>query len=111
METIIKAFSSVFFILVICVLGYGLIFSSIIAGRAEDFASSASVRIGNSNYDKSVISELKEDAKKSGYKMEVNLKMVPNTKRVDYGTLKLIYPYELPILKIKEKHCIESDIL
>lgn len=111
METIIKAFSSIFFIIVICVLGYGLILSSIVAGRAEDFASHASVQIGNSNYDKNVIKKIKEDAKNNGYEMKVDLRMIKNTKRVNYGTLKLTYPYELPILNIKEKHFIEADIL
>lgn len=108
MDTIVKSFSGIFFLMFILAAGTGIITSSVDAGRAERFASDCAVRISNSNYEETVISECTLAAKQKGYRMEVDLQ--GRGKRPEYGSLKLYYPYKIAMIALDEEHCIQTDI-
>jgi hypothetical protein len=111
MDTIIKVFAGLFMTLFLTFTGTGLIASSMNANKAERFASDSAVRIGNSNYSRSVIDSCREDAEKSGYSLDVKLSERPGSRRVEYGTLTLSYPYSIPLIGVNETHFVEEDIL
>lgn len=111
MDTIIKVFAGLFMTLFLTFTGTGLIASSLNAGKAERFAADSAIRIGNSNYSYSVIEDCRKDAEKSGYTLDIKLQKREGSSRTEYGSLTLAYPYNIPIIGVKETHFVEEDIL
>jgi len=111
MDSIIKAFSGIFISLFMLMIGIGIISSTINTGKAERFASDCALRIGNSNFDRSVIESCKEDASKFGYRMTLDLVEESGTTHIDYGNLRLFYNIEIPIINVKQEHVVEADVL
>jgi len=108
MDTIVKSFSGIFFLIFILAAGTGVITSSMNAGKAERFASDCAVRISNSNYEETVMNECTTAARQKGYRLEIELQ--GSGKRPEYGKLKLYYPYRIAMISLDEEHCIQTDI-
>ena len=107
MDSVVKAFLGVFFLLTMMFLGVGLIGAAIDAGKAENFAT----RISNSNFSESVIQACKEDAAAEGYQCQVELVRPSDRQRPTYGTLTLTYPFRIPLLSFETRETVTEDIL
>lgn len=106
MEMIVKAFTGLFFILMVIYLGVGFIAASITARGAEDFMASCTQRMEASNMATSVVNSCISDAEDQGYELKVSVHGTGDR----YGVAELTYEYKLPILGISSDHVITSDM-
>lgn len=110
METVVKAFTGLFFSLVIVYLGVGIISASIDARNADSFAADCITRIENSNYASEVVEACKQDAKILGYELEIATFQAGNSGKTAYGILDLKYRYAIPIIGMNKEQSICADI-
>lgn len=110
METIVKAFTGLFFSLLIVYLGVGLISASVEARNADSFAADCVAKIENSNYASEVIKACKEDAKALGYELKIETFQTEGSKKQAYGILDLTYRYAIPIIGLNKEQYICADI-
>lgn len=110
MESIIKSFLGVFFILLVSSLGISLMSASIFSREVNSFASDSEYRIENSHFSNSVIEELKSEAEKRNCTLTVEKNVSDGDGRT-YGRMTLEYPYEIKILGINTTKKIERDLV
>ena len=112
METVIKAFMSIFFCLCTVILSVGFISASINARNADMFLSDAVAKIENSNYSSSVIAAVEADAKEHSpeYDIQVNVYQAKNDATKKYGTATLKYHYRIGFISLDELHELHADI-
>lgn len=110
METVIKAFTGVFFSLLIVYLGVGIISSSVDARNADSFMADCVSKIENSNYAQEVIDACKEDAGEQQYELIVDTCVPEGSQKAVYGTATLKYEYTIPIIGMNAEHTINADL-
>ena len=102
METVIKSFAGMMFMILLASLGIGLIGSGICAKNADSFLSYVIDRVENSDYAASVINECSALAADRGYSLDMQI--YGSTEK--YGEAELTYSYNIPIIGINEEHTI-----
>lgn len=115
METIIKSFTGIFFLLLISFTGVSIIASSIRSTKADEALLAYVSRIENSNFSEDVISACKKDAKEqfgeNGKEaLEVKAYHQKGHSYTSYGRATLNYTYRIPMIGYEKKHSISSVI-
>ncbi len=109
MDVIFKAFSGLFFLVVLMITGISLLFSSIGAANADSFATSVAGRIRASYFNSEVIEQCKKEADELDYKLEVSLYTDENTHE-RYGVADLAYVYSIPLFGIEKTFHVTSEM-
>lgn len=113
METVIKSFTGIFFLVVLTCLGVSIIGSSIRSTKASEALLSYVSRIENSNYSREVIESCQSDAKEQfGENGQEALEVVSVPQKghsyPSYGRATLNYTYRIPLIGYDSKHHISS---
>lgn len=113
METVIKSFTGVFFLVMLTCLGISIIGSSIRSTKASEALLSYVSRIENSNYSDEVIASCRKDAKEQfGEDGEEALDVVTlpqeGHSHTSYCRATLNYRYRIPLIGYDVKHSISS---
>lgn len=113
METVIKSFTGIFFLVVLTCLGVSIIGSSIRSTKASEALLSYVSRIENSNYADDVIDSCRSDAQKQfGEEGQEALEVVSMAQEghsyPSYGRATLNYTYRIPLIGYDTKHSISS---
>lgn len=109
MDVIFKAFSGVFFMMVLMVTGISILFASINAKNADSFATSVTNRIRASYFDERVIEKCKSDAKAHDYELTVDVYTDEKTQEC-YGIADVAYVYSIPVFGVKETFHVTSEM-
>lgn len=110
MESVIKSFLGVFFIMLVTVLGISLMSTAIFSRKMNSFASDIEYRVENSHFADGVINELKNEAKANDCTLTIEKNTSSGDGRI-YGKMTLEYPYEIKILGIDKTKKIERDLI
>ncbi|MDY6352252.1 hypothetical protein [Candidatus Weimeria sp. HCP3S3_B5] len=115
MESILKGFTGIFFLLVLTCFGISIIGSSIRSTKASQALLAYVSRIENSNYSDQVISSCKADAREQfGEDGREALDVVTAGQKghsyQSYGRVTLNYTYRIPVIGYSSKHAISSVI-
>ncbi|MCR4673758.1 MAG: hypothetical protein K5675_02015 [Lachnospiraceae bacterium] len=109
MDTVLKAFSGVFMLLLLTAVSVGLIGACLSANAADSYYSDVSKRVSVSNFSDGVILECVNEAKEKGYELEIETSEVNGSgKRVGVG--KMTYDFKIPIIGIEKEYLIESNL-
>lgn len=110
MEVIIKAFSSIFFLLLLAALGLGLISCTVTGRNADAFAADAASRIEAHNYSPAAIAAAQEEAKERGYELSVEV-LKPDAAVYPTGArLALSYDAGVPVIGAKQELHVYTDL-
>lgn len=110
MESIIKSFFGIFFILLLLTLGVALISSSIEARNADIYLADCVTRLQNSNLAMPVVGECQKEALEEGYRLDVDIVSSANDSSRKYARLKLAYNYSIPVIGLDREHTLVADI-
>jgi len=115
METVIKGFTGMFFLIVLTCMGVSIIASSIRSTKASEALMSYVSRIENSNYSDEVIISCKADAKQQfgedgGEALDVISVSQKGHSYPSYGRATLNYTYRIPLIGYASRHSISSVI-
>lgn len=112
MEEIIKAFTGIFFTLLLAFIGISLISASVDARNAQAYMSEAVSEIASSNCATSAVSYYKDHAAEVDptYEFDVTGKTKSSSSERYYATATLSYDYTIPILGMKKEKVIVSEI-
>ena len=108
MESIFKSFLGIFFLLMLCCTGIGLVEASIEARGADSYLSRVVSQIEAGHYSSRVISDCKTDATSRGYELKVDIHK--NDTGECCGIASLTYRYNVPLLGLSQKHVALADI-
>lgn len=113
METVIKSFTGIFFLVVLTCMGVSIIGSSIRSTKADEALLSYVSRIENSNYSQEVIDSCKADARQQfGEESTDALEVVSVSQKghsyPSYGRATLNYTYRIPLIGYNARHSISS---
>lgn len=113
METVIKGFTGIFFLVLLTCIGISIIGSSIRSTKASEALLSYVSRIENSNYSQDVIDSCRADARKQfGEDGQEALEVVSVAQRghsyPSYGRATLNYTYRIPMIGYDSHHTISS---
>lgn len=111
MDNIIKGFLGLFLLLFMLFLGLGILKASMDSRKADNFASDSARKIMNSNFSQTVINGCREDARKEGYELTVDLVRPREGHRPRYGTLTLKYQFRVPLLSFEKEQQLTEDLL
>jgi len=119
METVIKTYMGLFFLMLILTTGISIVKAQNGAENARDFRTQACIQLEDSNYEARTINSLIETASENNYELEIELQnanegtyiitksnpaTIENTKNINGAVMKLKYYYELPIFTSKTEH-------
>lgn len=112
METIIKSFTGVFFMLLVVALGMGCVSAAVTVREADSFLSDAAEKIENSHYAEGVIASCIADAKahEPKYELSVDINSAENDVTKKYGTATMSYSYSIPIMGVTEERSIHEEL-
>ena len=110
MDTIVKSFVGLFFSLVLLLLGIGIIAASVNTRNAGTFAADCVTRIENSDFSDSVITDCEEEAAERGYTLSVEVMAQEGRPEAKYGSLRLEYPFRIPVVDISRQNVMECSI-
>ncbi len=110
MDTIVKSFTGLFFTMLLLVMGVGIIITSINARSARSFGAECVARIENSDFAQDVIEDCRKEAKALGYEMTVTEQEADNSPGNHYGTLRLSYPFRVPVIGVARQNLLELSI-
>lgn len=120
MSQIVKAFSGIFFLLLLLFLGIGIVSAQMDVEKAKDYKSDIVMEIENSNYSVSVLNACIEQAKANGYDIAITVYQengvantyaeanVTNTKGAYLAEILLTYHYGIGILNTSTEHSIRG---
>ena len=106
MESVIKAYMGLFFILMLAALGVGILSASIDARNADSFAANCVTKIENSNYALPVIEACRQDALSNGYGFEIET--FDSAGVVTTGLLTVDYEFSVPMLKLLDRRTVTA---
>ncbi|MBQ7677053.1 MAG: hypothetical protein IJT32_02345 [Lachnospiraceae bacterium] len=110
MDTILKTFVSMFFLLLLLFLGANLISASIDARNAQAMLADAVSEIEASNCAASVIGEWQKVATQHDYVLAVSSISHSDTSEKRYATATLTYTYEIPLLSFTDEHVLRAQV-
>lgn len=110
MESVIKSFLGVFFIILITAIGVSLMSTAVYSRKMNSFASDTEYRIENSHFADGVIESTKKDAENLGCTLSVEKDVSSGDGRA-YGRMVIEYPYVIKLLGIKKTKRIERDLV
>ena len=108
MESIIKSFMGIFFMMLLTFLGLGLLSAAIDTRNAELYASNVAQMIRCGNYAEDLVTLCEEEAKADGYIVDARVYRSEDGYR-KYGVLTLDYEYEIPFLRLMEAKTIQME--
>lgn len=120
MSQIVKAFSGIFFLLLLLFLGIGIVSAQMDVEKAKDYKSDIVMEIENSNYSVSVLNACIEQAKANGYDIAITVYQengvantyaeanVMNTEGAYLAEILLTYHYGIGILNTSTEHSIRG---
>ena len=120
MSQIMKSFLAIFLVMFMVVCSISILSSYILVIQAQDQHASMIDAMENSNYYAPVIREYMREANDLGYDVRVTLYMedhsstfcdsvlqIPdNTKNVDYASVELDFPFQIPFFGIYNMHTL-----
>ena len=109
MDTVFKAFSGIFFLMVLMVSGISLLFASIEAANADSFATAVANRVRASYFDERVIEECKKEADARDYELKVLVYRDGDTHEC-YGITDVSYVYAIPVFGVSEVFHVRSEM-
>lgn len=106
MGQVIKAYFSIFLMMLLGMTGIGLITAETELCKARDFKTDAVIALENSNYSQSVIEEWKSQAEEEGYSLEI----IPygQEEKIQMAEVILSYSYQMSPFHTKEMHTIRG---
>lgn len=112
MENIIKAFTSVFFTLLLVCTGFSIITAVNNGRNADSFLADSVAKIENSNYAPAVISACQDDAANHvpAYTLDVDVAECVNDSTKKYGSATLTYEFKIPFIGYSVEKKNYSDI-
>ena len=127
MENVIKTFLSMFFIIILMILGIGVVNASIDGRNADSYLSSVvdqieasnfSTRVIESQFDNTAALSINDEktafigkSKEGGYKMTINVYRSSDNRTVKYGTCSISYNFSIPFLgKVGTARTLTKDI-
>lgn len=110
METVVKSFVGLFFSLILLILGIGIIAASVNARNAGAFAADCTTQIENSDFSDLVIADCRAEAEKRGYTLTVEVKEQPENSGNKFGRLILAYPFQIPLIGVRQQNTVENSI-
>lgn len=105
MESIVKAFLSIFLLVIVTLAGVGIVSTGIDASNAEKYIADVSATIEDSNFSQAVISQCVADvsSENSKYKsLEIKTLDLDKDGYVDSADVTLAYEYSIPFFSIGE---------
>lgn len=110
MDTILKTFVSIFFLLLLLFLGANLISASIDARNAQALLADAVSEIEAANCAAPVIGEWREIAAAHDYTLAVSNITHSDTSEKRFATATLTYQYTIPLLSFTEEHVLRAQV-
>lgn len=107
METVIKSFLGLYFLLLLCLIGAGFMGISVRTRLADAYLADIIVRIEEGHYQKNIIEDCQAEAAENGYKLDV----YPKGGAAGYrGRAILTYTVGIPLLGFARKQAITVQL-
>lgn len=119
MEQIIKAFTGIFFLMLLFSLGIGILSAQLQAEEAKEYKAAVVSELENSNFSPSVINGCISQAKEQGYELAITVYQTEHIMTYQDATARdtsgaymaevvLHYPYEIGVLNSRNMHSIRG---
>ena len=105
MSQVIKAFTGIFFLLSLMLLGCGIVGAQMGSVYARDYKSAVITELGDSGCNQFVVESCMEQAKKDGYGLDIKV-MERDGKRM--AEVVLEYDYRIPFLNYTKRYRLKG---
>ncbi len=105
MSQIIKAFTGIFFLMMLMLLGCGIVSAQMSSVYARDYKSAVITELEDSGCNQFVIESCMEQAKKDGYGLDIRVLEKDGTRMAE---VTLEYDYRLPFLNYTGRYQLKG---